>query len=81
MLADNHAFINLIAGHNEQCATGFEVEESIGHSRSGAVRNDAAGVAGREVAAPGFVAIQIGIHDAGALGVRHEFILVADKAA
>ena len=81
MLADDHALVDGIAGLDEEGAAGLKVEEGVGHAHAGAVGNDASRVAGGEVAAPGLVAFEVGVHDARALGVGEELVLVADEAA
>ena len=81
VLAHDHALVDRVAGLHKERAARFQIEQGVGHGRTGAVRHDGTGKTRGEVAAPLLVPFQIGIHDARALGVREKFVAVSDEPA
>ena len=80
-LADDHAFVHVDAGADEEGAAVLRVEESVRGGDAVLVDDDGAALAGLDVALIRRVAVEELVHDAVAVGVGHELGAVADEAA
>lgn len=80
-LADDHAFVHVDAGADEEGAAVLRVEEAVGGGDAGLVDDDGASLTGLDVALVRRVAVEELVHDAVAVGVGHELGAVADEAA
>jgi len=74
VLADDHAFIDDVAGADKQTASGFQVEQGKGNGTAGAVGYQAAGKAAGEVTPEGLITRKSGVDDAGAPGVGQKLV-------
>ena len=79
--ADDHAFVQLVAGQHEHAAAIFQVPQRVGHGFAVFRRNQHAVVAARHVGLDRPVVIEHVRHDAGAARHGHEFGLEADQTA
>ena len=66
VLADDHAFVDVHSGAEEERSAGLEVVEGVGGADPGAVGDDGAGLALGHRAAPGFPAVEHGVQESHA---------------
>ena len=81
VLTDDHAFVDFDAAADEKHATILHAEERVGGGGSRAVADQSAGETLRNLALVGHVAVEEGVHDDGAAGLRQHFGAQADDAA
>ena len=79
--ADNHAFVDFVAGRHKHAAAVFQVPQGISHSFALLLRYQHAVVAAGHIGFHGGVVVKHMAHQAGAARHGHEFALKADEAA
>ena len=81
VLADDHAFVELVAGRDEQDAALLEHVERVGDRLAIAHRDQDAVLPALDRALIGAVFLEQAVHDAGAARVGEELAMIADQAA
>src|SRR4051794_30038702 len=81
VLADHHAFVEHLAGRDEEDAALFQHVEGVSDGRALFHRDEDAVLAALDRALVRAVALEQAVHDAGAAGVREELAVIADEAA
>src|ERR1035438_8868592 len=81
IFADDHAFVDLGSGGNENLAAFLEVEDGVAGGSTRTVGNQGAGGPRGNFALPLDVAVEERVHDGGAARVGEDFAAQADQAA
>src|SRR5712692_8081043 len=81
MLADDHPFVDSVAGAVEERAALLKVEEGVRHRLAFAVRDDRAAHALGDLALPGLVPVELRGHDAFAVRDGEELVAEPDQPA
>src|ERR1035438_4287970 len=81
VFADDHAFVDLGSGRDENLAAFLEVEDGVAGGSSGTVRHQGAGGARGNFALPLDVAVEERVHDGSAARIGEDFAAQADQTA
>src|SRR3954447_10390674 len=81
VLADHHALVDLLARADEELAALLQLEQREGGGLAAAVGDETAGRARLDLAVPGLVALEDGVHDPRATRLGEELGAEADQAA
>ena len=73
--------VDLLAGVDQQGAALLRVEQTVGHGVAGLEADERTGGTGLDIAAPFFVTVEDGVHDAFTVGISEELAAVTEEAA